>query len=349
MPISNTIRNALERHPRTSLLRGPTSLDRAPRLGKHLGIDLYIKRDDCDNLALGGNKVRQLEYYLGEALAERADTVLITGAVQSNFVRLTAGAARRLGLDVHVQLEDRVSNPDPAYQHSGNVLLNRLLGATIHRFPVGNDEAAADANLEAIAEGLAERGARPYVIHLGIDHPPLGSLGYVRAAQELVRETAELGIDLNQVIVASGSGLTHAGLLIGLRAEQCHAIVQGVCVRRPAAAQEQRMRRRAQEVAALLDADALSQPSDVHLTDAVLAPGYGELSQAVMEAITTTAHLEGLLLDPVYTGKAMAGLFHLVQTGVVAKGAAVVFVHTGGIPALFGYQGALTPLLSDGG
>ena len=174
----------LESFPRVALGHAPTPIEHAPRLGEALGIDLYIKRDDCTGLALGGNKVRQLEFYLGAARADDCDVVLITGAVQSNFVRLTAAAARHLGMDVHVQLEERVANPDEAYRNSGNVLLDRLLGATIHTFPAGEDEAAADDALKAIAAQLAVSGRDPYVIHLGVDHPPIGALGYVRAAAE---------------------------------------------------------------------------------------------------------------------------------------------------------------------
>jgi D-cysteine desulfhydrase/L-cysteate sulfo-lyase len=139
------------------------------------GVRLYVKRDDCTGLALGGNKVRQLEFYMGEAQADGADTVLITGAVQSNFVRLTAAAARKLGMDCHVQLEERVPNTDPAYRNSGNVLLDRILGATIHSYSEGEDEAGADRRLGEIAAELESRGRRPYIIHLAPGHKPLGA------------------------------------------------------------------------------------------------------------------------------------------------------------------------------
>ena len=333
--------------PRVALGHEPTPIDPAPRLGAELGIDLHVKRDDCTGLAFGGNKVRQLEYYLGEAVERDADVVLITGAVQSNFVRLTAAAARRLGMDVHIQLEERVSNPDPAYHTSGNVLLDRLLGAHIHSFPVGEDESAADGNLESIAADLAAKGRRPYVIHLGVDHPPIGALGYVRVAAELASQSPDGALGFDAVIVPSGSGATHAGTLVGLRAVGAAMPVYGICVRRAADLQQPRMIRRAQEVAALIGQPDLIDDADVRATDRVFVPGYGKLNPATLRAIDLAARLEGLLLDPVYTGKAMAGLIDLVETGEIPAGARVLFIHTGGLPALFGYQTALEDFLAD--
>ena len=342
--------------PRVRLGHTPTPLDHAPRLGAALGIELRIKRDDCNGLAFGGNKVRQLEFYLGEARAADADTVVITGAVQSNFVRVAAGAARHLGMDIHIQLEERVAEVDETYRRSGNVLLDRLYGARLHHYPAGEDEAGADRALESIARRLREYGRRPYVVHLGIDHPPVGGLGYVVAAAELLDQLApgdvvspHCGADCgaDAVVVASGSALTHAGLLVGLRAMGMGLPVYGVCVRRPVAPQAERVLRRAREIAHLLGHDDLLFENDINLTDAVLAPGYGQLNSATLQAIESTARLEGLLLDPVYTGKAMAGLETLVDSGVLATGSRVIFVHTGGQPALFGYGETLARTIRE--
>ena len=327
--------------PRVRLGHAPTPLDDAPRLGDALGIELRIKRDDCTGLAFGGNKIRQLEFYLGEARAEDADTVVITGAVQSNFARAAAGAARRLGMDIHVQLEERVAGVDQVYRTSGNVLLDRLFGATLYSYPVGEDEAGADEALEAIAARLRAAGRRPYVVHLGIDHPPIGGLGYVVAAAELLEQMRASRLALDAVVVASGSALTHAGLLVGLRAAGSALPVHGVCVRRSVAPQRERVMRRAGEISQLVGRGDLLSDSDINLTDAVLAPGYGELNPETLHAIETTARLEGLLLDPVYTGKAMAGLIALVDSHILAPGSRVAFLHTGGQPALFGYAGVL--------
>ena len=298
---------------------------------------LFVKRDDCTGLAFGGNKVRQLEFYLGRALAEHADTVLITGAVQSNFVRTTVAAASRLGLDCHVQLEERVAEVDDVYRHSGNVLLDRLLGARVHRYPEGEDEAGADQRVRDIASELRSAGRTPYVIPLAPGHPPLGALGYVTAAAEILEQIQKLEIPIDEVVVASGSGHTHAGLLFGLRAYDCAIPVTGVCVRRDATAQRSRVEERCNEIATLLDIPSPVTRSDIVLVDNFLAPGYGRLNPGTIDAIVKAARLEGLLLDPVYTGKAMAGC---LQRAGLTRGS-LLFIHTGGVPAVFAYEAEL--------
>ena len=301
--------------PRVRLGHLPTPLDPAPHLGAALGVELWIKRDDCTGLAFGGNKVRQLEFYLGEAQARGVDTVLITGAVQSNFVRVAAAGARVLGMEIHIQLEERVDDEDALYRRSGNVLLDRLLGARLHSFPVGEDEAAADEALERLARSLEREGRRPYVIHLGIDHAPIGGLGYVLAAGEVMEQVCSRGIGLDALVCASGSALTHAGLLVGMRASGETAPVHGICVRREASPQRARVERRAAELAAMIGCAGVVRDHDIDVCDAVLAPGYGRLSDAVGEAMSMAARLEGLLLDPVYTGRVMAGLVAQVAFG----------------------------------
>lgn len=345
--MSEVALDALDAIPRVRLGHVPTPLDAAPALGRELGIDLHVKRDDCTGLAFGGNKVRQLEFYLGAARAENADYILITGAVQSNFVRLAAAAARIQGMDIHIQLEERVPDMHESYRLSGNVLLNRLLGARLSSFPVGEDESAADAGIEAIAKDLAAQGRRPYVIHLGIEHPPLGGLGYVVAARELSMQMTERNVAFDHVVVASGSALTHSGLLVGLRALGNRVPVTGVCVRRGARDQRPRVLKRCREIASLIAKDACVDEDDVRVFDGVLAPGYGRLNAETMEAMVMAARLEALMLDPVYTGKTMAGLVALAREGVFAKGARVLFIHTGGLPALFGYERILSQRLGD--
>ena len=332
----------IDRFPRIRLGHIPTPLDAAPKLGAALGIELWIKRDDCTGLAFGGNKVRQLEFYLGEARARGADTVLITGAVQSNFVRLAAAGARQMGMDIHIQLEERVDDVDDLYRASGNVLLDRLLGATLHSFPAGEDEAAADAALERLARSLAREGRKPYVIHLGVDHPPLGGLGYVLAADEVMEQARARGFGLDAVVCASGSALTHAGTLTGMRAIGETMPVHGICVRRDVSRQRPRVTRRAAELAAMIGrTDIVPDGDDVDVSDEVHAPGYGKLNDAIREAISMAARLEALLLDPVYTGKAMAGLIAHVRSGRIRAGSRVLFLHTGGLPAIFAYGARL--------
>ena len=304
---------------------------------------LLVKRDDCTGLALGGNKARQLEYYLGEAVHQGADVVLITGAVQSNFVRQAAAGARKLGMDCHMQLEARVPRDDAPYETSGNVLLDHVFGATIHRYPEGEDEAGADRQLQGIADQLRRAGRRPYVIPLGPGHPPLGALGYVRAARELTEQAASARISFDEVVVASGSGATHAGLLFGLRALGITARVTGVCVRRDAISQAGRIAGHCEGIAKLLGMANPVGRDDIQLTDAFLAPGYGRMGPDSEAALTTAAGTEGLLLDPVYTAKAMARFIARAKS-METRGRTLLFVHTGGQPALFAYQADLEKL-----
>ena len=336
----------IARFPRVRLGHAPTPLDAAPNLGAALGVELWIKRDDCTGLAFGGNKVRQLEFYLGEAQARGADTVLVTGAVQSNLTRLTASGARRLGMEAHVQLEERVEGNGELYRTSGNLLLNRVLGAKLHTFPGSEDEAAADAALERLAERLAAEGRRPYVIHSAPGHPPLGGLGYVAAAGEVMDQARARGIGFDAVVCASGSALTHAGTLVGMRALSERVPVYGICVRREARSQGARVAKLAAELAAMIGRPAAFEAGDVEVDDGVLPPGYGRLNDAVRDAMAMAARHEALLLDPVYTGKTMAGLIAQVRAGRIAAGSRVLFIHTGGQPALFAYAGRLGTWLS---
>lgn len=329
----------LAAQPRTRLLDAPTALEPMPNLAAATdAAGLYVKRDDCSGLAFGGNKVRQLEFYFGAAAAQDADTILITGAVQSNFVRLAAAAACKTGMQCHIQLEERVDKDNPYYRSSGNVLLDRLLGATIHSFPVGEAEDEADSRLEDMAEDLRRAGRRPYVIHLGPSHPPLGALGYVAGAHELLGQIAGLAAPVEHVVVASGSGNTHAGLLFGLRALGCDIAVTGICVRRAATLQRARIEGHCSRIAALLQIDSPVRDSDIRLDDSLLAPGYGYAGEEVMRAILLGARTEALMLDPTYTGKAFAGFLRQAR-GLPDK--AAVFVHTGGTPAIFAYENEL--------
>ena len=336
---------ALDTLPRVDLAHVPTPIERMPNLAAALdcAAELYVKRDDCTGLAFGGNKTRQLEYYFGEAARLGADVALITGAVQSNFVRQAAAAARKLGMDCHVQLESRVPRNDATYETSGNVLLDYLLGATVHTYPEGEDEAGADRQLQVLAEELRRSGRRPYVIPLGPGHPPLGALGYVRMARELLQQAEGIGISFDEIVVASGSGATHAGLLFGLRAGGSTAHVTGVCVRREAAAQADRIAHHCDAIATLLGCRNPVTADDIVVTGHFLAPGYGRMGADAERALLLAARTEGLLLDPVYTAKAMAGFAELARNET-ARGRSLLFVHTGGQPALFAYQSDLEQL-----
>ncbi|MEM7225369.1 MAG: D-cysteine desulfhydrase family protein [Pseudomonadota bacterium] len=333
----------LDNLPRATLGHAPTPLEPLANLSaKAGGARLWAKRDDCTGLAFGGNKVRQLEFYLGEAEAEGADTVLITGAVQSNFVRLAAASAGKLGMACHIQLEERVSKSDPDYRASGNVLLDKMLGATLHSFPAGEDEAGADARLEEIAEELRQEGRKPYIIHLAPGHKPLGALGYVVAARELLQQMETQDLTFDEIVVPSGSGATHGGFLFGLRALGCSIPVTGICVRRPAALQHDRIVTRCKEIAELLGVDPVVTEDDVVLVDDVLAPGYGQLNDATRLAIAAAARSEGLILDPIYSGKTMAGALARAKEGAASR--RILFLHTGGTPAVFAYRADMADL-----
>jgi len=330
--------------PRVQLFAGDTTIESMPNLSRHCGgANLLVKRDDCNGLAFGGNKVRQLEFYIGAAVAERADTILITGAVQSNFTRIAAAAARKMGMDCHIQQEERVLTTDPNYRSSGNAFIARILGATLHSYPDGEDETGADRQLEQIATELQAAGRRPYVIHLGPDHPPLGALGYVAAAHELLRQIAERDVTVNEIFLGSGSGATQAGLLFGLRALGSEIPVTGVCVRRNAELQKERIVNTCEGISGLLDLEFNVCTDDIVLDDNFLAAGYGLQNKETIEAINLGARQEGMLVDPVYTAKVLAATVH--RSKLADEKSTYLFWHTGGTPALFAYPRALEELL----
>lgn len=336
----------LDEFPRVALAMTPTPVEALPNLSKVLGgPQLFAKRDDLTGLALGGNKARQLEFYMGDARSRKADAILITGAVQSNFVRTAAAAAAKCGMECHVQLEERVPDADATHRASGNVLLDKLLGAHIYSFPDGEDEAGADRRIGEIAGHLRSVGKTPYIIPLSPGHPPLGALGYVVAAREILDQLAASNQSIDEIVVASGSTSTHAGLLFGLRALGSSLPVTGVCVRRSADLQAPRVLARCSEISTLLGTPEQVTADDVVVTDITLAPGYGQLNAKTLEALKLAAATEGLILDPVYTGKVMAGLIDRVRTQTYRDEANVLFMHTGGQPALFAYEPLLTKAL----
>jgi len=331
--------------PRVKLAHAPTPLEHMPNLSALLGgPGLYVKRDDCTGLAMGGNKARQLEYYFGEAVHQGADAVMITGAVQSNFVRQTAAAANKLGMSCEIQLEHRVAGMDGDYDNSGNVLLSRILGAGIRTYPYGEDEAGADAALEEIADEVRAKGGNPYVIHLGADHPPLGALGYVDAAFEFLDQVSEQNLKIDAVFLGSGSAATHAGFLTGLRYKNSPIEVVGVCVRRGKDLQAPRVLKRAQETQELAGFPAAVTESDVVVIDDYLGPGYGQSTPEMIEAMKLAAGCEGLILDPVYTAKTFAGMIGKVRDATYGAGQNIAFLHTGGTPAVFGYRSFFSEL-----
>lgn len=332
------VSNLLAPFPRASLMGGPTPLERLENLSKQLDLDLWIKRDDLTGLSLGGNKTRQLEFYIGAARASQADTILITGAVQSNFARTAAVAAAKHGMRAILQREERVPDMDPLYYSSGNVFLSELMDAEDMHYPVGEDEAGADAALAKRAETIKAEGRTPYIIPLGIDHPPLGALGYVSGGAELAGQCN----DFDAAVVPSGSGATHGGFLTGLRLSGISAPVYGICVRRASDLQTARIQRVCRALADLMEIDPPVAKEDILTWDGALAPGYGRTGETTRQALRRMVQSEGILLDPVYSAKTFAGLLGLLETGHIKKGEKVVLLHTGGQAALFAYQTELS-------
>ena len=336
------------RFPRRRLISGVPPLERLGNISSRPGsADIYVKRDDMTGLGLGGNKVRKLEFYTGHALSLGCDTLIITGAVQSNYVRITAAAARAAGLDCHIQLEDRVAGMDDGYRTGGNVLLDRMFGATLHYLPAEASEADADVQLDAIADSLRAEGRNPYVIHLGASFEPRGALGYILAAREILGQIADLNAKVGHVVLASGSGQTHSGLLTGLRLWGSNLPVTGVCVRRDAVQQNARITQVCGNLGKLIRRPDLVGPDDIVVTDEYLGPGYGKNSPETWDALLTAARMEGLLLDPVYTSKSFAGALAMAADPAARGDGAVLYLHTGGLPALFAYEAAIGQAMAD--
>jgi L-cysteate sulfo-lyase len=324
----------LARFPRVRLAHLPTPLEPLPRLGEKLGIDLWIKRDDATGLAGGGNKTRKLEFLLGDAFEQGADVLVTQGAVQSNHVRQTAAAAAAHGLGCAIILEARTGSTAPDYVGNGNVLLDKLFGASIRTVAAGTD---MNAELEAEAERLRGEGRRPYVIPGGGSNP-IGALGYVDCAREIVTQADDLDLAIDRIVTATGSAGTHGGLVAGLAVMGADVPVLGFGVRAPKARQEAMVLKLARETAALLGRpDAVTDDMVVADCDYV-GEGYGLVDQGVIDALVTAARTDGIVLDPVYSAKAMKGL---IARAAEFKGETVVFLHTGGAQGLFGYQSVL--------
>ncbi|TGQ40543.1 MULTISPECIES: D-cysteine desulfhydrase [unclassified Mesorhizobium] len=327
----------LARFPRLFLAHLPTPLERLDRLAKELGgPEIWVKRDDCTGLSTGGNKTRKLEFLMAEAEARKAEVVMTQGAIQSNHARQTAAFAAKLGMKCHILLEDRMGSVDPNYNHNGNVLLDGLHGATLERRPAGLD---MNAEMEAVAESLRRDGRRVYTIPGGGSNAT-GALGYANCAFELIGQANNSGIVIDQLITATGSAGTQAGLIVGLKAINAKVPLLGFSVRAPKERQEQSVFNVALQTAAKLGCPDVVQRSDIVADSDYVGDGYGVPRHDTLEAIRMFAELEGILLDPVYSGKGAAGLIDYCRKGRFKSGQRIVFLHTGGSSALFGYDKA---------
>ncbi|CAM3627149.1 D-cysteine desulfhydrase [Pseudomonas wadenswilerensis] len=321
----------LARFNRLDLLGAPTALEKLHRLSAWAGRDIYVKRDDCTPLAMGGNKLRKLEYLAADALSKGADTLVTAGAIQSNHVRQTAALAAQLGLTCVALLENPIGTDSLNYRQNGNRLLLELFDAKVEL--VDNLD-NADEQLQALAVRLHASGRKPYIVPIGGSNA-LGALGYVRAGLELAQQIEHCGEQFAGVVLASGSAGTHSGLAIALAHKLPKLPVIGVTVSRSDEDQRPKVQGLAERTAELLGV-RLPETFKIELWDEYFAPRYGEPNAGTLAAIRLLASQEGLLLDPVYTGKAMAGLLDGIARQRFDDGP-LIFLHTGGAPALFAY------------
>lgn len=324
----------LAKFPRIALGHFPTPLEPMDRLSEELGGPrFWVKRDDCTGLSSGGNKTRKLEFLMADAQQKGADTIITQGATQSNHARQTAAAAAKLGMACHILLEDRTGSNDGSYILNGNVLLDRLHGASVAKRSGGTD---MNAEMEALAETLLQRGKTPYIIPGGGSNA-IGALGYVNCARELVEQALSKGLEIDALVHATGSSGTQAGLVTGLAAIESDIHLLGIGVRAPQEKQEGMVHDLAQRTATHLGMPAEIARSAVRANCDYVGPGYGLPTEGMIAAVKMLAQKEGLLFDPVYSGKGLDGLIDLTRKGYFDGMNNVVFLHTGGSAALFGY------------
>ena len=325
----------LARFPRLRFAHLPTPLEPMENLSRLLdGPNIWVKRDDCTGLAGGGNKTRKLEFLMADAEQQGADTIITQGAVQSNHARQTAAIAAKLGYECYLLLENRTGSDDPDFLANGNVLLDDIYNARLSDFPAGTD---MNQEMLSLAEELRAAGKKPYIVPGGGSNR-IGALGYVNAAYELVGQCNDQGLKVDHIVHATGSTGTQAGLVTGLTAIHSGIDLMGISVRAPKEAQEENVYRLACETAELIGSSAALNRSDVEANSDYVGEGYGMPTDGMIEAVEMTARHESILLDPVYSGKAMAGLIDLVRQGFYRRDENIVFIHTGGAQALSGYR-----------
>ena len=327
----------LSRFPRLHFAHLPTPLEPMKNLSKILGgPNLWIKRDDCTGLAGGGNKTRKLEFLMGDAVEQGADTIITQGATQSNHARQTAAIAAKSGMECHILLEDRTGSPEVDYNYNGNVLLDQLYNASLSKFPANTDMNQA---MEELAAQLRSDGKKPYIVPGGGSNP-VGALGYVNAAIELLHQANSTGLKIDHLVHATGSAGTQAGLVTGLVATNSQIPVLGVGVRAPKDVQEANVFRLAEHTAEYMGISGVVKREHVVANTDYVGKGYGIPTESGIEAIKLFAQHESILLDPVYSAKGAAGFIDLIRKGHFNKDDNIVFLHTGGSQALFGYRSA---------
>ena len=325
----------LAKFPRRGYVQAPTPLEALPRFSEALGgkVNVFIKRDDMLPGTAGGNKTRKLDFCMADALRQGADSIITCGAVQSNHCRLTLAWAVKEGLDCHLILEERVKGSYKP-EASGNNFLFQLLGVkSISVVPGGSDMMG---EMQKLAETLRAEGKKPYVIPGGASNK-IGALGYVSCAEEVLRQLFETGLRIDHMVVPSGSAGTHAGIIAGMIGNNAGIPVTGIGVNRKKEAQQAAVLKLAQETLNYIGTGVTMPAEAVVAFDDYVGPGYSLPTDGMVEAVKLLASTESILLDPVYSGKAMAGLIDLVRKDYFPEGPNVLFLHTGGSPALFAY------------
>lgn len=316
--------------PRFPLAILPTPLDELPRLSGELGVRVLMKRDDLTGFALGGNKVRKLEFILADALEKNADVLVTSGGVQSNHTRTTAAAARKAGLEATLVLFGT-----PPEKVNGNLLLEEILGVNIV-YSGTDDKNETERVAKRVCDDLQSAGHHPYHIPAG-GYSPQGSIAYMLAFQELHEQFALQQVTPDAIVITTGSCGTHAGILAGTILLDSNIPVHGITVSRPIDEGRARIAHLIQQTAQCIGQEIPFTDSDIIIHDGYIGTGYAKITPEARAAIQRVARLEGIFLDPVYTGKTMAGMLDLIRRGVFAPGSTIVFWHTGGIPGLFGF------------
>ncbi|MCL2603249.1 MAG: D-cysteine desulfhydrase [Defluviitaleaceae bacterium] len=330
----------ISRFPRRRYTLGYTPIEKLNRLSDIAGggVNIYVKRDDMLGLTGGGNKTRVLEFLMADALEKGADTIITCGAVQSNHCRLTLAAAVKEGLKCHLVIEQRVPKSYDATANGNNFLFNLLGVEGTHVVDGGSDMLA---EMEKVANLLKSQNRNPYIIPGGGSNA-IGSLGYVACMQELLCQFTEMNLSMDYIVLTSGSGGTHTGMLCGAIGFNANIPIIGIGINRPKDVQRKSVFTLCDKTSDLLNLKNRPCYEDVIVFDDYIGKGYSYVTDGMLEAVKLTARTEGILLDPIYTGKCMAGLLDLIKKGYFPKGKNVLFLHTGGSASLYAYTNEFT-------
>lgn len=324
----------LKKYPKVKLIENPSRIYHLKQISKLLEVDIYIKRDDLSAIGLGGNKLRKLEYLLGEATQQNATHIFTVGAIQSNHARMTAITSKMKGFEVELFLKKSVPQNTDTYFKNGNIILNKIVEATIHEV---QDNAIAYQAMTKRSEELTNKGDKAYIIPIGGSNA-LGTLGYVDCYFEILQQQTELGVNFDLVTTASGSGGTHAGLIVGNTLSKKKIKIKAYNVEPDEGQLAAHTLKIANECLLLCDDKTILTEHDVVISNEYSGTAYGIPSDFHIDTIKFLAKHEGILLDPVYTSKAFTGLLMDIKNKVIKKGEKVLYIHTGGTPGLFAYE-----------